>query len=57
MTRAGGGEREFWSGAERFPDLYEGEEETRIEFRRDPEPQAEPEPASCAARWTSSRRT
>ena len=33
--------REFWSGADRFPDLYEGEEETRIEFRRDERPSAE----------------
>jgi S-DNA-T family DNA segregation ATPase FtsK/SpoIIIE len=40
VTRAG--KREFWSGAERFPDLYEGEE-ARIEFRREPE--AEPAPA------------
>ncbi len=31
VTRADS--REFWSGADRFPDLYEGEE-PRIEFRR-----------------------
>ena len=39
VTRGRAKKQDFWSGAERFPDLYEGEEETRIEFRRDPEPE------------------
>jgi DNA segregation ATPase FtsK/SpoIIIE, S-DNA-T family len=38
------GRREFWSGAERFPDLYDqGEQEPQ------PEPEAEPEPEVPAA--------
>ena len=41
------GRREFWSGADRFPDLYEGEE-ARIEFRRDAAPAADPEPETEA---------
>jgi S-DNA-T family DNA segregation ATPase FtsK/SpoIIIE len=42
--------QDFWSGAERFPDIYEGEEAPRIEFRRDaePEPESEPEPETEA---------
>ena len=38
------GKEDFWSGAERFPDLYEGSAAVEPEPQMEPEPESEPSP-------------